>query len=141
MPTRILAISGSLQSSSANTALVRLADSLSNDRREVAVYDGLTELPYFNPDLDGDSAPKSVVALRARFDSADAVLIASPEYAAKSRASEECARLAGWLRGTVRQVGGGAVRRAERVTRHLGPRSLAADTGNPGRQRGRVGDR
>ena len=81
MSTRILAISGSLQSSSANTALVRLAASLANDRVQVTIYDALTELPYFNPDLDGDAAPTSVAALRASFGNADAVLIASPEYA------------------------------------------------------------
>ena len=81
MPARILAVSGSLQSGSANTALVRLAAGLSDERVEVRVFEGLAELPYFNPDLDGEDPPHSVVELRARFGAADGLLIASPEYA------------------------------------------------------------
>ena len=75
--TRILAISGSLQSRSSNTALVQLASSLA----EVDIFDALQELPYFNPELDVDPAPLPVADLRARVGAADAVLIASPEYA------------------------------------------------------------
>src|SRR5215207_2575795 len=81
MPIRILAISGSLQSGSSNTALVRLAASLSDSRVDVSIFDSLATLLYFNPDLDGDSPPSSVVELRARFGAAEALLIASPEYA------------------------------------------------------------
>jgi NAD(P)H-dependent FMN reductase len=81
MRTRILAISGSLQSGSSNTALVRMAAGLSDSRVEVPLFDALAELPYFNPDLDGDDAPMSVRDLRGSICAADAVLIASPEYA------------------------------------------------------------
>jgi chromate reductase, NAD(P)H dehydrogenase (quinone) len=81
MTTTILAISGSLQSGSSNTALVRLATGLSDGRVKVSVFDTLTELPYFNPDLDGADPPRSVLDLRARVGAADALLIASPEYA------------------------------------------------------------
>ena len=47
------------------------------------MYDGLGELPHFNPDLDeeGAAAPAPVAALRALLIDADAVLISSPEYA------------------------------------------------------------
>jgi chromate reductase len=41
---------------------------------------GLGQLPLFNPDLEID-APSSVVRLRATIAAADALLIASPEYA------------------------------------------------------------
>jgi len=49
----------------------------------VEMYDGLGELPHFNPDLDeeGAAAPAPVAALRALLIDADAVLISSPEYA------------------------------------------------------------
>jgi NAD(P)H-dependent FMN reductase len=47
------------------------------------LYEGLAELPHFNPDLDepGAVAAESVARLRALVGAADAVLISSPEYA------------------------------------------------------------
>jgi len=45
------------------------------------VYDGLATLPHFNPDLDNDAAPRSVVAFRSQLQASDRVLISSPEYA------------------------------------------------------------
>jgi len=47
----------------------------------MSIYRGLAELPPFNPDLDGDSAPEAVTRFRARLQACDAVLISSPEYA------------------------------------------------------------
>ena len=78
---RVVAISGSLQAGSSNSALVRLAAGLSDRRLAVDVFDGLADLPYFNPDLDGDAPPASVTELRACVSGADGLLIASPEYA------------------------------------------------------------
>jgi chromate reductase, NAD(P)H dehydrogenase (quinone) len=78
---RVVAISGSLQAASSNTALVRLAAGLSDSRVSVAVFDGLADLPYFNPDLDGEEPPRAVTELRTSVGLADGVLIASPEYA------------------------------------------------------------
>ena len=79
--TRVLAISGSLQSRSSNTAVIQLAADLADERTCVDVFDALNRLPYFNPDLDVVPAPAAVADLRQRLGSADAVLIASPEYA------------------------------------------------------------
>jgi NAD(P)H-dependent FMN reductase len=45
------------------------------------IYEGLALLPHFNPDLDVEPAPGAVADLRARVGEADALLIASPEYA------------------------------------------------------------
>lgn len=42
---------------------------------------GLAHLPHFNPDLDVDPAPPAVAAWRAALAAADAVVIATPEYA------------------------------------------------------------
>src|ERR1039457_4670877 len=78
---KILAISGSLQTRSSNTALLRVADAVAPTDVEVAVYEGVGSLPYFNPDLDRDPAPTAVGALRQSFQNADAALIATPEYA------------------------------------------------------------
>jgi chromate reductase, NAD(P)H dehydrogenase (quinone) len=77
----ILAISGSLQSHSSNSALVRAAAAQRSPDVDLRVFERLGDLPHFNPDLDGDSPPESVVALRCLARAADALLIASPEYA------------------------------------------------------------
>lgn len=80
---RILAISGSLRSASSNTVLLRTAAALAPEGVEITVYDGLGDLPHFNPDLDaeGEQGPPSVADFRARLKEADGVLICSPEYA------------------------------------------------------------
>jgi NAD(P)H-dependent FMN reductase len=48
---------------------------------ELQLYDGLGSLPPFNPDDEHDLLPPSVLALREAVGLADALLIASPEYA------------------------------------------------------------
>ena len=93
----VLAISGSLQTRSSNTALVRLASRLAEAPVEVDIFDTLEDLPYFNPELDVEPAPRAVADLRARIQAAEAVLVASPEYARGSGRVEERARLAGQL--------------------------------------------
>ncbi|HSS08388.1 MAG TPA: NAD(P)H-dependent oxidoreductase [Acidimicrobiales bacterium] len=75
---RVLAISGSLQAGSSNTALLRQVRALAPNGTEVVLYQGLVALPRFNPDLDADPA---VAELRTQLLGVDAVLIASPEYA------------------------------------------------------------
>ncbi|AMO99459.1 NADPH-dependent FMN reductase family protein [Collimonas arenae] len=77
---KFLAISGSLRAASLNSALLRAIARLSPDDIEVEFFTGLGELPLFNPDLEADD-PTSVADLRRRIASADALLIASPEYA------------------------------------------------------------
>lgn len=77
---RILAISGSLRSGSSNTILLRAAVALAPETFEVSVYDGLATLPHFNPDLDNETVPSSVVDFRSQLQGSDGVLISSPEY-------------------------------------------------------------
>src|SRR5262245_27159652 len=80
---RILAISGSLRTQSSNTTLLRAAARLAPADVEIVMYEGLGELPHFNPDHDGEGAkaPHAVRDLRERVEAADAVMICSPEYA------------------------------------------------------------
>lgn len=78
---RLFAISGSLRAASSNTKLLQEMQSGAPDGVTIDLYEALGELPHFNPDLDADAPPASVVALRARIRDADAVLISSPEYA------------------------------------------------------------
>ncbi len=77
---RILAISGSLRAVSRNTALLRAVARLAQPDTQVTVYQGLGGLPLFNPDLEA-ATPESVAELRAQIIAADAIIIASPEYA------------------------------------------------------------
>ena len=76
----ILAISGSLRAASHNSALLRAASRLAPADMVVDVFSGIGDLPLFNPDIEA-SDPPSVARLRNCVISADAVVIASPEYA------------------------------------------------------------
>ena len=76
----ILAISGSLRKASVNTSLLRAVVRLAPADIKVALYRGLGELPLFNPDIESPE-PAPVADLRQQIVAADAVLIASPEYA------------------------------------------------------------
>jgi chromate reductase len=78
---RILAISGSLRAASSNTAVLQAAAALAPKNSEVVFYEGLSHLPHFNPDLDGDKALSAVADFRSQLHAADGVLISSPEYA------------------------------------------------------------
>jgi chromate reductase, NAD(P)H dehydrogenase (quinone) len=78
---QILAISGSLRTVSSNTAVLKAAILLAPKNVKITLYSGLTDLPYFNPDIDKDSLPNSVIALRQQIKECDGLLISSPEYA------------------------------------------------------------
>jgi len=78
---RILAIAGSLRACSSNRTVIEAARLLAPVGMEIALYEGLGELPLFNPDLDGDPVAPPVADLRAAIGSADGLLICSPEYA------------------------------------------------------------
>ena len=49
---RILAISGSLRTGSSNTTLLLAASMLAREGVSVDLYDGLGDLPHFNPDVE-----------------------------------------------------------------------------------------
>lgn len=77
---RILAISGSLRKASLNSALLRAVARIAPPGIEVVLYSGLGDLPLFNPDIETPE-PTSVAFLREQILAADALLVASPEYA------------------------------------------------------------
>jgi len=76
----VLAIAGSLRASSINAAFCRAAARLSPPGLRVTVCDALGSLPPFNPDLESDP-PRSVTRFKEAVGTADALIIASPEYA------------------------------------------------------------
>jgi len=78
---KILAISGSTRSSSSNLNLINAITKLAADQFEVSVFDGLTGLPHFNPDMDHEPVAEPVAAFRRQIRAADGVLICTPEYA------------------------------------------------------------
>jgi chromate reductase, NAD(P)H dehydrogenase (quinone) len=78
---RIVGLCGSLQASSSNLTLLRSVPDVLPDGAEFEIFDGIRDLPLFNPDIESSgSAPESVVRWRAVLTTADALLIASPEY-------------------------------------------------------------
>ena len=77
---RLLAVSGSLRQASSNSILLRAAELLCPEGVQVAHYEGIGDLPHFNPDLLEDP-PEVVIALRAIIGQADGLLISCPEYA------------------------------------------------------------
>ena len=80
-PVRITLISGSLRTGSGNSAVVRTAAAVAPDGVEGTVYDGMGDLPHFNPDDDREPLHPAVAALRTAIAAADAVLFCTPEYA------------------------------------------------------------
>lgn len=80
-PYRVLCLSGSLRRHSGNTALLRAAMCLAPASLALTLYEGLAKLPPFNPDDEIEPLPAPVQALRQAVGEADALLIASPEYA------------------------------------------------------------
>ncbi len=76
----VLALSGSLREASINSAFCRAAVRLAPSPLRISVFTGLGDLPLFNPDLER-CPPPAVQRLRLEISRADALLIASPEYA------------------------------------------------------------
>jgi chromate reductase, NAD(P)H dehydrogenase (quinone) len=79
---RVLGISGSLRRDSYNSALLRAAAERLPAGAELVPYESLAELPPYDADLEESPAllPAAVEELREAARSADAVLIATPEY-------------------------------------------------------------
>ena len=79
---KILAVSGSLQARSSNTALLRTAHRVAPAGVEIIHSLSVGDVPPFNPDLERDGpAPDAVDGWRGQMAAANGVLIASPEYA------------------------------------------------------------
>lgn len=78
---KLLAISGSLHQGSHNTDLLRGAAAVAPDGVDVELYYGLKDVPPYNADDDfpGDQ-PLAVRRLKEALDSADGILISTPEY-------------------------------------------------------------
>jgi NAD(P)H-dependent FMN reductase len=77
-PLTILAISGSLRSTSSNMKILQVIGKWMPDNIQYIVYDGMDKIPPFN---DSEEVPDTVISWRKSIAAADAILICSPEYA------------------------------------------------------------
>jgi chromate reductase, NAD(P)H dehydrogenase (quinone) len=77
---RVLAISGSLRRDSHNTELLRAAEDLLPPSVELEIFDGLKAVEPYDEDDDVGEGPAGARRLRDAIESADAILIATPEY-------------------------------------------------------------
>ena len=80
MPLTVLTLSGSLRKSSLNTAMLTMGADCAPPGLTLNRHRGLGDLPLYNPDLEVQEPPP-VARLRHEIAKADALLIASPEYA------------------------------------------------------------
>jgi chromate reductase len=76
---RLIAIPGSLRQESFSLAVARGLQSAVADRADVVIH-SLTDVPLYNQDLDTETAPAGVKALRDAIGQADGVIIVSPEF-------------------------------------------------------------
>jgi chromate reductase, NAD(P)H dehydrogenase (quinone) len=76
---KVLGLSGSLRAASFNRALLRTAAEVAPDTMTVEIFP-LDAVPLFNEDVERQGDPEAVAALKAAIASADAILIACPEY-------------------------------------------------------------
>jgi NAD(P)H-dependent FMN reductase len=83
--TRVLALVGSLRAASINRQIAELAAEVAQDGVAVTIFEGLSDLPFYNEEIDdvmNAEAPAlaPVAALRAAAADADAALVITPEY-------------------------------------------------------------
>lgn len=79
MSISILGISGSLRAGSLNTGLLTAAKALAPARASVTIAD-ISEIPLYHEEIYQQGFPPAVEHFRQQIDTADALLIATPEY-------------------------------------------------------------
>jgi len=77
---KVLGISGSLRHDSHNSALLRAAAERLPAGAELVPFERLGEIPPYDEDVEVEGVPEVVRELREAISTADAVLIATPEY-------------------------------------------------------------
>jgi NAD(P)H-dependent FMN reductase len=80
MSAQILALIGSLRSNSDNRRLAEAAIKLAPNDILVEIFDSLADLALYNEDVDRPGAVAAADRLRAEVQSADALLLVTPEY-------------------------------------------------------------
>jgi chromate reductase len=78
---KVLAISGSTRKASSNLNLIKAIANLSQGLFTIDIFEGLSDLPQFNPDDDNEHVAGPVTDFRQKLRAADGILICTPEYA------------------------------------------------------------
>lgn len=77
---KVLAICGSIKANSANHKLIGYIQSLAKEDFEIELFEGLSDLPYFDPNPEMENQYETVNLFRNRIQQADGILICTPEY-------------------------------------------------------------
>lgn len=78
---KVVAISGSTRQNSINHSLIKAIVELSAASLDITVFDGIADMPQFNPDHDGDNVTNEVSKFRQQLNDAEGIIICTPEYA------------------------------------------------------------
>ncbi len=78
---KIVAISGSIREGSSNTNILKSLATFIPEDIDYTIYNGIKELPHFNPDIDRMKPPAVVEDFRKTLDESHALIICTPEYA------------------------------------------------------------
>lgn len=76
---RLIGISGSLRQGAFSTAVLRGLQSAAAGRADIVIH-SLADVPLYNQDLDTQTPPEAVAALRAAIGEAEGVIVVSPEF-------------------------------------------------------------
>ncbi|HJW15780.1 MAG TPA: NADPH-dependent FMN reductase [Flavisolibacter sp.] len=76
----VFVIIGSASNGSANYKLINYIAALTIDEWNITICDDLKKLPHFDPELSIDNTPASVIEFRQFIETADGVIICTPEY-------------------------------------------------------------
>jgi chromate reductase len=76
---RVLGFAGSLRRGSLNRMLLRAAVELAPAGMTIETFD-LSEIPLYNGDVEAQGDPPAVAAFKSAIRTADALLVATPEY-------------------------------------------------------------
>jgi NAD(P)H-dependent FMN reductase len=80
MTTNILVLLGSLRAGSVNRRAVEHVRDHAPQGVQLTIAEGLGDLPFYDADLDTDTPPTAVAALREAVAAADRVLVVTPEF-------------------------------------------------------------
>ncbi|HXH77784.1 NAD(P)H-dependent oxidoreductase [Nocardioides sp.] len=78
--TSVAVLLGSFRADSLNRRIAELLKAQAPAGVSVEIVEGLDQIPFYNEELDGDTAPEAAVALRAAVAKADRILAVTPEY-------------------------------------------------------------
>lgn len=77
---RIFIINGSASDNSSNQKLIDNFADLTKDFFSLLVFTDLKRLPHFDPELSVDDTPEVIIDFRQNIESADGIVICTPEY-------------------------------------------------------------